>query len=115
IRPTETTWTVTRHRNEIALQDRVYLWRAQGKARRPAGIVAEAEVIEPTRVRHDDSISVRYWRDPRNATPKPRTLLRIKRVAQRNEMLKREWLIDDPILGDLTILRMANATNYRLL
>ena len=38
--------------------------------------------------------------------------VQLDRVADRNGRIKREWLLDDPVLSDLLILRQASGTNY---
>jgi hypothetical protein len=41
-RPSQLVWLVTRYASEIAVGDRVYLWRNQGKEGAVSGVTAEA-------------------------------------------------------------------------
>lgn len=43
-----------------------------------------------------------------------RVNLHIERIASKKEVLKREWMEDDPVLESLQILKMANSTNFLL-
>jgi len=106
---------VTRYKSELAVGDTVYIWRSIGKQGESelAGIVAEAVVIGPVEFRADDVESVPYWKDAVNATePQDRIPLRIVRLANKKEVLKREWLKDDSILSELSILKQAAGTNF---
>ena len=38
----------------------------------------------------------------------------IDEVAAAKQVLKRDWMIDDPVLRNLGIITFANATNYKL-
>ena len=42
----------------------------------------------------------------------PRAILRLNRVAGTKEVLRREWLVQDPVLSELPNLKMAAGTNY---
>jgi predicted HNH restriction endonuclease len=77
--------------------------------------VAETLVVsEPTR-QQDDASSMQFWKAKDEAvTEAVRTRLQLVRVASNREKIKREWLREDPVLKDLPILKMANATNYEL-
>jgi len=114
-RPHEFSWLVTRYQNELNIGDRVYIWRSKGTGNGTAGIIAESRVVHLPVERLDESVAQPYWKsDAENQSPRPRVLLKLIRVANKKEIVKRDWLIGDPILSDLTILTMANATNYRI-
>jgi hypothetical protein len=91
-------WTVTRYAGQIAAGDRVYLWRAKGRAPDGvAGIIAECSVIEPVSDRPDDAASLPFWKNPEGAEqPASRALLQLIRTANKRQVVRREWLLDDP-------------------
>lgn len=99
----------------MARGDTVYLWRSQGKEKVVAGIVAKAHIEESPRKRPDAGPG-RAFSIGQSASDQNRShvLIRIDRKANAKEVLKREWFVEDPILKDLTILKMANMTNYIL-
>jgi hypothetical protein len=112
--PARAFWTVSRYKDEIAVGDRVFLWRSVGKGDGVSGIVAEATVISPAVPRPDDEMSRPFWLtgDPKEI--KDRADLRFVRVANKREILKRDWLQEDPVLRDLLILKSANSTNFKI-
>lgn len=107
---------MTRYGHEIKIGDRVYIWRTQGKQKAVAGIIAEAEVIAPGALLTERADAIPFWRaDASEATEvRPRTLLRLVRVATPREVIRREWCAEDPVLQTLPNLKMAAATNYPL-
>src|SRR5581483_374395 len=113
-RPAEFIWLVTRYADEIAVGDRVYLWRNQGQQKAVAGIIAGAVVTSPPRMRDQDLDSARFWFDqgPRAAAPQVRAGMQLVKVATAREVIRREWCMDDPILRDLANIRMQAGTNY---
>jgi len=115
-RPGRLSWLVTRYASEVAAGDRVYLWRNQGQEHAIAGVVAEAVVTAPTEMRVEDPEGIRFWRTQgaRRNEPQPRAILRLVRVANAREILRRNWCVDDPILKDLPNLRMQAGTNYKI-
>jgi predicted RNA-binding protein with PUA-like domain len=98
-------WRVNQHTSEIHTGDEVLLWQAGPQA----GIYALAVVeSEPEKFTDDDP----YWRDPSlHRTPKLGTWLRITcrfldRPVLRSDLLK------DPALGNLSILKFTQGTNF---
>jgi hypothetical protein len=114
--PAEFPWLVTRYADDIAVGDRVYVWRTQGKQKVDAGVIAEAEVIGPTALRPESPDAVRFWRAgaDEGAALLTRAMLRPVRIAGRGVVIQRAWCMEDPILRDLPNLKMAAATNYPL-
>lgn len=109
--PIETTWTVSRYKDDIKLGDQVFLWRA-GDA---AGIVAEARIVEEPRAQFDDENSKSYWVNIEdNKKQSMRTRIRFVRTANKREYLKKGWLVADPKLQNLSILNFAQATNFKV-
>jgi hypothetical protein len=114
--PIEIPWLVTRYSNEIMMGDRVYIWRTQGTQKAVAGVLAEGEVIAPVALRAESPDAVPFWRNgAAEATEaRPRTLLRLVRVATLREVIRRDWCVEDPVLRTLPNLKMAAGTNYPL-
>jgi len=115
-RPGRLSWLVTRYASEVAVGDRVYLWRNQGQQHAIAGVVAEAIITAPTEMRGEDLEGIPFWhtQGARRNEPQPRALLRLVRVANTREVLRRNWCAEDPILSDLPNLRMQAGTNYKI-
>jgi hypothetical protein len=107
-RPSQVVWLVTRYASEIAPGDRVYLWRNRGQAKAVAGFIAETIVSEAPTLRGEDSEGVAFWRESsqRATGPQVRAVLRLIRVALPREVLRRDWMLDDPILKELPNLKM---------
>src|SRR5262249_6245646 len=90
--------------------DRVFIYRAGPTA----GVVAEAEIIGAPAPQTEDPDAVRFWRGDRAdaSTIAPRVPLSLLKVAGTREVLRRDWLREDPVLQDLPNLKMAAGTNY---
>lgn len=93
--------------------DRVFFWRASGKLKVRSGIVASGHIVEPPVEREDDASSLDLW----VTSPPVGKLLRAvvdldARGLSGLAMLDRAELLADNVAGKLTILRMANQTNY---
>lgn len=112
--PVEFAWLARQHVAAILPGDRVFLWRAIGGGdRAKSGVIAEARVVAGAAQRPEDPASVPFWRDPAEAFGmQMRVGLRLLRVADRRQVLQRDWLSDDPVLRDLAVFRMAQGTNY---
>jgi predicted HNH restriction endonuclease len=108
---------VTRYKNDLAIGDTVYIWRSIGRQgdSDKAGIVAEAIIVGPVEHVPDDPESLPFWKNQAGATqPEDRVMLRLVRLANKKEVLKREWLKDDSVLSQLTILKLASGTNFAM-
>ncbi len=114
ILPSRFAWLVTRYADQIAVGDRIFLWRNKGKARTISGIVAEAVVVETVELRPETAEAKPFWRDGAKAANelRPRVLLDLRHVASAREVIKEDWLRADPILQDLPNLKFHSATNY---
>lgn len=105
----EVAWLVTTNAKKISVGDTVYLWRS-GK---DGGIVAEAEVSKPVWVGPDIPEALPYWRKSGHGSAvATRVTLRLRKVATRQEMLRRDWLKEDDEVQNLTIIQQSNGTNY---
>jgi len=110
----EILWRVVRYADEIRIGDSVYIWKSQGSEKDSAGIVAECEVVEQPRPQLDDPIAMPFWKagsENREAVAVC-TRLKLLRVANKRQVLKRDWLRDDSALQNLLILRQAAGTNF---
>lgn len=115
-RPAQLVWLVTRYASEIAVGDRIYLWRNQGKLSAIAGIVAEGIIIAPPELRSEDPDGQPFWKvkGTRSDAPQVRAVMRLVKVATKREVILRHWCEEDPLLVDLPNLKMQAGTNYRL-
>jgi predicted HNH restriction endonuclease len=113
-RPAQLVWLVTRYASEIAVRDRVYLWRNQGKQSAIPGIIAEGIVTAAPELRGEDPEGVRFWRTdgPRATAPQVRAVMRLIKVGTAREVIRRDWCIEDPVLRDSPNLKMGAGTNY---
>jgi hypothetical protein len=108
-KPAETEWLVSRHMDRIQPGDRVFLWRSGDDA----GVFAEATTLTTVRDTTDDPASARLWVDKSDGTSvRPRVRIAIRRVANKKEVIKRDWWKADPVLRDHLIMRMANHTTF---
>ena len=107
-------WAVSQHEADIQIGDTAYIWRAAGAVTKAiSGVVAEGRILsEP----HAVPIDKRYWKNEEDASKdKPRVEIDLLKVMSGSkEVIKRDWMKDDPILTSLAILRMAQSTNYLL-
>ena len=106
------TWLVRQHRDQIQIGDIVFLWKALGGEKGTGGVVAECRVSSAVEVRPEDPASTPFWKGEATLKPEPRVELLVMRVARGKEVLKREWLKEDPVLRELPIFKMAQGTNY---
>jgi len=108
-------WLVRQHAEQVAVGDTVYFWRASGKSKQEAGIVAMGKVSTPVAVQPDDAAALEFWRDPAEGqTLERRVTADLARVANKRETIRRDWLVEDPICADLPNIRFTQATNYPL-
>ncbi|WP_094554422.1 EVE domain-containing protein [Synechococcus sp. 1G10] len=111
--PVDFSWLAKQHRDKIMPGDDVYVWRSAGDARGTAGIVAKATVISEPYEGPDDQVSVPYWKYASNATSvQCRVRIRLEKSASSREIIKRDWLVEDPICHDLLVIRQPAGTNY---
>lgn len=114
--PGAITWLVKQHTKNIRSGDTVFLWRSQGKGESAgqAGVIASAEVISNVSLIHGEPESEQYWLDKTRNIEQLRVWLKIARVAKSKEVLKRDWLLEDPYLKNMHILKQPAGTNFKL-
>lgn len=108
-------WQVSRYQESLSIGDKVYIWRSQGKSKdkNRSGIIAEARVAGSVLHTSPDDLTNKFWvSSSGEAIPKDRVRLRLVRIANKKEILRREWLEDDEKLKSLLILRQAAGTNF---
>lgn len=107
-------WTVSQHCEEIRPGHRVFLWRAAGrKTKAVSGIIASCTVLSAPWQGRDEPESHDLWREAHSSRDDTwHVWLRVERVANSKQVVKRAWLKDDPICRDLLILKQAAGTNY---
>jgi len=111
------TWLVKQNTKEMKVGDTVFLWRSQGngKGEKRNGVVASAEIVSPVSTMPEEPDSRPFWLDTSKlSTAQPRVWLKLNRVANKKEELKREWLAEDECLRNMLILRQPAGTNFKL-
>lgn len=94
--------------------DEVFMWRAAGRGKEKAGIVARGHLTGSPAIQPDDAASRKLWKEepPELAL---RVAVRIEhRALGSKEVVQRDWLKQDPIVSNMKILAFANQTNYLL-
>jgi len=110
----EITWLVRRYGGEIQPGDVVYIWRSSGGSKGKAGIVARATVLtEPANIL-DDPGAAPFWKRDAPTGTNTRVNLRVDGVANSRELIKRDWLVDDPACSEMLIIRQPAGTNFPL-
>ena len=106
-------WTVQQHGRQIAEGDEVYLWRAAGRKRGVAGIVALARVVSPIWAGLDHAEAQRFWKHPTDAeVPEDRVWLSVLGYSAGQVLISRPQLLADPACQNMLILRQAAGTNF---
>jgi EVE domain len=108
--PSRFVWLVTRYASDMQPGDRVFIYRTGSDA----GVIAEGEIIGAPEPRPEDPEALPFWRtDGAGANEViPRAQLRLVKTANSREILRRDWLLEDPVLRELPNLKMAAGTNY---
>lgn len=117
-RPVDFLWYVSSSHRDMRIGDQVFLWRAGGNDNSPSGVVAEAEIVALPAIQADDEASLPFWVNATQADmlqTSMRVRLRLIRMAEgKRGIIRRDWAKDDPILRNMTIIRRAAGTNFRL-
>jgi predicted RNA-binding protein with PUA-like domain len=95
-------WNVSRYREDIQVGDKVFLWRSIGRAPEKSGVVGYAVVTSPPEP------------DPANEAAYRAELVVVASNTQPKQLVKRDWMQEDPILCDLGILANAQGSNFRV-
>lgn len=100
--------------NRISVGDRVYVWRSQGAGGEPGGVIASGWISRSAIEEPDDSTALIFWKDSAANRTELRVAIDVDRVADKKEVVRRDWLKGDPILDSLRILKFFSETNYEL-
>jgi hypothetical protein len=109
-------WLVTRYAKDMAIGDGVLIWIAGAKS----GIYAKvlrtlryAEIVEPPKV-WESRPDIGYWIETSKLTPTSlHTKLRFTSKLVDKPLLRSD-LLNDPVLKDLTVIRVPNSTNFKV-
>lgn len=105
---TEEKWNLRQHRRDVQVGDRVLIWMS-GKR---AGIYAVGTLKTLPVVEADSSKGIGYWIDKRNGyRPIARAWVRYEKVML-DQPLLRDFLLCDPELWNMKILRSPQGTNF---
>jgi hypothetical protein len=107
-------WRVVRYADQMAVGDTVYIWRSQAGDKGAAGVIAEGTIVEPPAIQPDDQSATPFWTEPPDVDQIMRVRIRLNRIANKREALKRDWMKDDSALRSMLILRQAAGTNFPL-
>jgi len=99
-------WLASQRPDQIFPGDGVLMWLSG----QDAGIYAIAEVLEKPR-QWKELPSIGYWIDPSQFAERPYCLIRFT-TKMLHKPLLRSVLREDPILSELSILKMAQGTNF---
>jgi len=109
-------WSAKQYRSEIEVNDEVFMWRAVGKNKKArSGVIAVAKVVEKPYERVDDQKGIHLWiKKPAKSKYMRAGLKIIHRCIGAKEIIKREWIKEDPVLKHLTILKQPAGTNFKI-
>lgn len=101
-------WNLNQHTREVHAGDRVFIW-ISGES---AGIYAVGTVTsEPVKM-PDTPTGQGYWRE-RQGGKQPRPRVDVKYTRKRlDRPLLREFMLADPVLRDLEIIKSPRGTNF---
>ena len=110
------TWTIRQKhfKNDVAIGDEVYIWRADGNRPKSGGIVAKGIILSSPQYMEDDAPEL--WIKPSESSVALRVIIKLEdvRLTDKEGMLKRIDLEKDPKLKDMHILLFRSQTNYKL-
>ena len=116
----EINWSIRQKHlaSEMRVGDTVFIWMAKGSGK-VSGIVAQCSIQNEPDLISDSEDSLKYWlsEDEKEnaANPALRTILKVEqRCTGKKEMIKADWMKDDPILSTLRILKIPIETNYKI-
>ena len=115
--PGAITWLVRQNAKKMRVGDTVFIWRSQGKGSTDArsGVIASGEIVSPVTTMSDELESRPFWIEKsETGKAQARVWVKVDRVANKKEELKRDWLLADEVLGKMLILRQPAGTNFSL-
>jgi hypothetical protein len=109
-------WRTPKYSKEIAAGDRAFVWRAGEESGAVAiGTIVEAPVPRSS-VNHPEAIGDDLWIAEKPDPNEPATGIHIDefRLGVKENMVPRDLVKNDPDLGKTTLIRMPNATVFKL-
>ena len=108
----EITWKVNRYKDQVHAGDIVYLW----KSGENAGIVAVGKILSEPALLKDLEIEKRFIRPNAARENGDKDFMRVRISVERvlGPMIRRQDLLNDPLLGSMQILRQSQGTNFVL-
>ncbi len=110
----EVLWGANQGHTKMKAGDRVYFWRALGDGLDHPGIIASGILTEDPRERVSDAAAQAYWKVPNEGERISRQVAVRIDVAARKRLLPAVYLSHHPELRELEILKVPNATNFRV-
>lgn len=115
-------WTVTvpQHQRDVKIGDRVFIWRARGRSKRLAGVVAIGSVCETckpkSQVEHPERLHEEKWKDLALEVGEVKAGLVIDsvRLTPEDGMLTMDQVKSDPVLAKMPILTVRTGSTFRL-
>ena len=104
----EELWNLMQHRTEISVGDHVFIWISGPNA----GIYMEGRVVTNPELMVDSERGKKYWTNGADGhAERPRVTIRYTRSFLERPLFK-DFLRQDPILENLTIIRSPRGTNF---
>ena len=95
--------------------DEVFLWKASVSKKEDSGVVAYGHLTSKPADMEDDAASMGFWTSSDPHLIALRVQIKLDKVnIDSTQVIKRDWLKDDPITKGLQILSMASQTNYKI-
>lgn len=104
----EIAWTVSRHKDEIAPGDRVYLWESGPEA----GILGVARVVAPVNTSPMPTDDLTFWKKQPENLDLGKAWVQLQILGVIEPTLERAKIASQPELTNLRILRQPQGTNF---
>lgn len=108
-------WRVTQHKNEVMPGHIVYIWRSQGsgKFESISGIIAKGRITSFPKECNNPDWEIKYNRGNELGT-RLRVDIEIDSIANKKQVIKKNWLEIDPIFSTHRIITSRRGTNFKL-
>lgn len=109
-------WRTPRYAEDIAVGDRAFIWRAGQES----GAIAIGTIMETpvprARVKHPEALGDDLWIAEKPHPGEPETGIHIEelRLTAGDNMIPRDIVKSNPVLGATQLIRMPNATVFKL-
>lgn len=111
------TWSVRQRHLSSAMEvgDEVFIWRSGRKKGTIAGVVGRGVLTERPKEMAIDDAEKHLWLVQPSKNKEQRVPIKvIEKCLGPKEVVKRNWLKEDPILGSMRILKFFSETNYQI-